>query len=61
MKEIGGTLNGRGRLFAIVVSRFNSLITEQLLSGARDCLARHGAEEADMTISIPSDAPLAAT
>lgn len=50
MKEIGGTLNGRGRRFAIVVSRFNSLITEQLLSGAKDCLARHGAEEVDMTI-----------
>jgi 6,7-dimethyl-8-ribityllumazine synthase len=50
MNEISGTLNGRGRRFAIVLSRFNSLITEQLLQGAVDCLLRHGAEEADLTI-----------
>ena len=34
-----------GLRFAVVVSRFNTLITEQLLSGARDVLLRHGAEE----------------
>jgi 6,7-dimethyl-8-ribityllumazine synthase len=50
MNEISGTLNGRGRRFGIVLSRFNSLITEQLLQGAVDCLLRHGAEEADLTI-----------
>jgi 6,7-dimethyl-8-ribityllumazine synthase len=50
MNEISGTLNGRGRRFAIVLSRFNSLITEQLLDGAVDCLLRHGAEEADLTV-----------
>ena len=50
MKTVSGTLNGRGRRFAIVLSRFNSLITEQLLTGATDCLTRHGAEEADITV-----------
>ena len=50
MNEISGSLNGRGRRFAIVLSRFNSLVTEQLLEGAVDCLLRHGAEEADLTV-----------
>jgi 6,7-dimethyl-8-ribityllumazine synthase len=31
----------RGR-FAIVVARFNALVTESLLSGCRDAFARHG-------------------
>jgi 6,7-dimethyl-8-ribityllumazine synthase len=42
MNEISGNLDGNGRRFAIVLARFNSLVTEQLLSGARDCLLRHG-------------------
>lgn len=28
--------------FAIVISRFNDLVTEKLLSGCQDCLKRHG-------------------
>ena len=35
-------LNAAGLRFAIVVSRFNSIITERLLSGALDALARTG-------------------
>ena len=31
--------------FAIVAARFNSMITEALLSGCRDTLARHGVAE----------------
>jgi len=31
--------------FAIVVARFNSLVTESLLSGCRDALVRHGVAE----------------
>lgn len=42
MNEIGGALQGAGKRFAIVVSRFNELITKQLLAGARGCLVRHG-------------------
>ena len=41
-RDFAGDLSGRGLRFAIVVSRFNELITSQLLAGARDGLRRHG-------------------
>jgi 6,7-dimethyl-8-ribityllumazine synthase len=40
----------KGAKFAIVVSRWNSLITERLLEGALDCLLRHGGEEKNITV-----------
>jgi 6,7-dimethyl-8-ribityllumazine synthase len=46
-----GRLNAEGASFAIVVGRFNSLITTHLLDGALDCLRRHGAREEDITIA----------
>lgn len=45
MNEYNGELKGAGKRFAVLVTRFNSLVTEQLVQGARDCLLRHGAEE----------------
>ena len=36
MPEYRGRLRADGKRFAIVVARFNELITQQLLSGARD-------------------------
>ncbi len=39
-----GNLNAAGKHFAIVVSRFNSFITERLLAGAIDGLVRCGAK-----------------
>lgn len=48
MKEHSGSLNGTGRRFGIVVSRFNELITRPLLAGARDCLVRHGTTDNDI-------------
>jgi 6,7-dimethyl-8-ribityllumazine synthase len=39
-----GQLSATGMRFAIVVSRFNSFITERLLGGALDALLRHGAD-----------------
>jgi 6,7-dimethyl-8-ribityllumazine synthase len=39
-----GQLTASGLRFAIVVSRFNSFITERLLGGAMDALARTGAD-----------------
>jgi len=39
--DISGNLTGRGRKFAIVLSRFNDLITEKLREGSMDCLLRH--------------------
>ncbi len=35
--------------FGIVVSRFNSLVTERLLDGTVDCLLRHGAADDALT------------
>jgi len=45
VNEISGDLNGAGKRFAILVTRFNSLVTDQLVSGAKDCLLRHGVTE----------------
>ena len=47
-REIQGSLSAAGRRFAIVASRFNSRVVELLVSGAVDCLRRHGAD--DITI-----------
>ncbi|GBD18629.1 6,7-dimethyl-8-ribityllumazine synthase [bacterium HR27] len=41
VRTIVASLTGRGRRFAIVVSRFNELISSQLLRGALDGLVRH--------------------
>jgi len=49
-KVIEGQLAASGIRFAVVVSRFNSFITDHLLSGAIDTLARHGARDEDITI-----------
>jgi 6,7-dimethyl-8-ribityllumazine synthase len=58
-----GQLSAAGLRFAIVVSRFNSFITERLLAGALDALARHGAdlEQVDV-VKVPGawEVPVAA-
>lgn len=45
-----GQLNAKGLKVALVVSRFNSFITERLLEGAKDALLRHGGSEDNFTI-----------
>ncbi len=63
IREINGRLNAEGLQTAIVVSRFNSLVGEQLIAGAIDCLTRHGAAEHDITVMrVPGafEIPLAA-
>ncbi len=50
MKEITGQINAKGMKIAIVVSRFNSFFTEQLLKGAVDCFLRHGGADDDLTV-----------
>lgn len=47
---IQGILNAKGRKFAMVVSRFNEMISNQLVNGANDCLVRHGADDKDIKI-----------
>jgi len=49
-RVIEGDLQGQGVKVAIVVSRFNSFITERLLDGALDALRRHGVEEKAITV-----------
>jgi 6,7-dimethyl-8-ribityllumazine synthase len=39
-----GNLSGQGLSLAIVVSRFNRLVTDRLLAGAQDAIARHGVD-----------------
>src|SRR3954454_5814003 len=42
-RVLEGQLSAAGLRFAIIVSRFNSFITERLLGGAMDALTRTGA------------------
>jgi len=50
-KHYEGLLLGKGLKFAVVISRFNELITTRLLEGAKDALLRHGVEEEDIDIA----------
>jgi len=45
-----GNLVAEGLRFAVVVSRFNSLVTEQLLHGALDAFRRHGGDESKVDV-----------
>jgi 6,7-dimethyl-8-ribityllumazine synthase len=47
---IEGSLNAHGMRFAVVVSRWNSFITERLLQGSLDALRRSGCREEDITV-----------
>lgn len=58
-----GPTRHRGQRIGIVVSRFNELITERLLAGARACLMDHGVAESDVEVVwVPGawELPLAA-
>lgn len=66
-KTIEGSLCADAMRTAIIVSRFNSFITERLVEGALDGLLRHGAKDGNITIirvpgafEIPVAAKLAA-
>lgn len=50
MKEINGGLIAKGLKVAVVVSRFNSFLTEQLVKGAADAFVRMGGDEQDLTL-----------
>ncbi len=50
IKEFSGPLTAQGLTFGIVVSRYNDLFTRPLLSGALDCLQRHGAGAESITV-----------
>lgn len=60
---LAGKLDASGKRFAIVVSRFNSFITERLLLSACDGLVRTGAAKKDIdVVRVPGafEIPLAA-
>ncbi len=62
-KYIEGKLDAAGLKFGIVVSRFNSFISERLLEGAVDALVRHGAADKNIdVVRVPGsfEIPLAA-
>ena len=50
MKVIEGNLVSKGYRFALVVSRFNELVSRKLMEGAMDCLLRHEVLEDDITV-----------
>lgn len=63
IKTFEGDLVVRDARFAIIVSRFNSFVVENLLSGALDTLKRHGVKDADIhIIRVPGafEMPIAA-
>ena len=50
MNVYEGSLVATGLKVGIVVARFNSLVTEQLLAGAADALRRHGVRDGDLDV-----------
>ena len=63
MKEVIGTLEAKGLKVGIVVSRFNSFLTEQLVKGATDAFVRLGGDEKNLIlVRVPGayEIPLAA-
>jgi len=64
MKEINGELSAKGLKVAIVASRFNSFLTEQLVKGAEDAFLRMGGADRDLVlVRVPGayELPLAAS
>ncbi len=61
-KQYEGKLNAGGKRFALVVSRYNEFFSSRLLSGALDCLLRHGAAPEDVEVfRVPGAFELALT
>ncbi len=50
MKEINGTLDAGEMKIGVIVSRFNSFLTEQLVKGAVDAFMRHGGAEKNLVL-----------
>ncbi len=50
MREFRGRVSAERRRIAIVVSRFNEVVSARLLEGALDTLRRHGASEDNIDV-----------
>lgn len=62
-RTLEGTYESKGMKIAIVVGRFNSMISDRLLSGAVSAFVRGGGDEKDLTVlKVPGsfEIPLAA-
>lgn len=51
VKTYEGKLTANGKIFGIVISRFNEFISQKLLEGALDCLYRHGAKDENVEVA----------
>jgi 6,7-dimethyl-8-ribityllumazine synthase len=51
MKTYEGTLIGADLRFAVVVSRFNNLVSDRLLEGALDTMRRHGISDERIAVA----------
>ena len=63
MKEISGSFEAKGLKVGVIVSRFNSFLTEQLVKGAVDAFVRLGGDEKNLVlVRVPGayEIPLAA-
>lgn len=60
-RSSSGTMDARGRRFAIIVSRWNEFVTREMLEGALDELRRHGDPDTDI-VRVPGtwEIPVAA-
>lgn len=50
-KIIEGTLVSSGKKYGICIARFNEFISNKLLGGALDALARHGVKDDEVTVA----------
>ncbi len=50
-RELKSDLNGQGLRVAVVVARFNEVVTRQLLTGAVETLSRHGVSDDDISVA----------
>jgi len=51
MTTFEGKLGGKGMKFALVVGRFNEMISTRLYEGALDCLRRHDVVDGDVDVA----------
>ena len=51
VKVIEGNLIVKNKRFGIVASRFNDMMTKELVAGCCDTLTRHGAADADIAVA----------
>lgn len=59
MTTFEGSFDGTGLRVAVVVARFNDLVTTRLEDGCREALRRHGVREADVDrIEVPGSREL---